>query len=116
MRCLHCCGMWRHPWGVLPCTHIHADTLEPSLPLHLSSALSHTHARTRSHLRLHALRGVDEQQRALARRQRPRDLEGEVGVAGRVDQIQQVVEAVARVPGVRCVSVSFTVVVGRLWG
>ena len=41
-------------------------------------------------LGLDALRGVDDQQRALARRQRPRDLVGEVDVARRVDQVQLV--------------------------
>ena len=47
-------------------------------------------------LRLDALRRVDEQQRALARRQRPRDLVREVDVAGRVDQVEDVVLAVVR--------------------
>ena len=47
-------------------------------------------------LRLDALRGVDEQQRALARGQDARDLVGEVDVAGRVDQVQPVRLAVAR--------------------
>ena len=47
-------------------------------------------------LRLHALRGVDDQQRALARRQRARHLVGEVDVPGRVDQVQLVGLAVAR--------------------
>ena len=46
-------------------------------------------------LRLDALRGVDDQQRALARGQRARDLVGEVDVAGRVDQVQLVGLAVA---------------------
>src|SRR5205807_8269344 len=37
-------------------------------------------------LRLHALRGVHDEQRALARGQRARDLVGEVHVPGRVDE------------------------------
>jgi hypothetical protein len=41
-------------------------------------------------LRLDALRGVDQQQRALAGRQRPRDLVAEVHVPGRVDQVEDV--------------------------
>ena len=41
-------------------------------------------------LRLDALRGVDDQQRALACGQGARDLVGEVDVAGRVDQVQLV--------------------------
>ena len=45
-------------------------------------------------LRLDALRRVDQQQRAFARRQRPRDFVREVDVAGRVDQIEDVVLAV----------------------
>ena len=47
-------------------------------------------------LRLDALRRVDEQQRALARGQRPRDLVREVDVPGRVDQVQDVLLAVLR--------------------
>ena len=47
-------------------------------------------------LRLDALRGVDDEQRALARRERARDLVGEVDVAGRVDEVQLVGLAVAR--------------------
>ena len=47
-------------------------------------------------LGLDALRGVDQQQRALARGQRARDLVGEVHVPGRVDQVQLVGLAVAR--------------------
>ena len=46
-------------------------------------------------LRLDALAGVDDQQRALARGQRARHLVGEVDVAGRVDQVQLVGLAVA---------------------
>ena len=45
-------------------------------------------------LRLDALRGVDEQQRAFARGQRPRHLVREVDVPGRVDQVQDVLLAV----------------------
>ena len=41
-------------------------------------------------LRLDALRGVDEEQRALARLERPRDLVREVDVPGRVDEVQLV--------------------------
>ena len=44
----------------------------------------------RERLRLDPLRGVDEQHRALARLERPRDLVGEIHVAGRVDQVQLV--------------------------
>ena len=50
-------------------------------------------------LRLHALRGVDDQDGALARREAPRHLVGEVDVAGRVDQVEDVVEAVLRLVG-----------------
>ena len=46
-------------------------------------------------LRLDSLGGVDDEQRALAGRQRARDLIGEVDVAGRVDQVQLVGLAVA---------------------
>src|SRR5690606_24875230 len=48
-------------------------------------------------LRLHPLRGVDHQQRALAGGERAGDLVGEVHVAGRVDEVQHVVLAVAGV-------------------
>ena len=48
-------------------------------------------------LRLDALRGVDDQQRALAGGERARDLVGEVDVARRVDQLQLVGLAVLRV-------------------
>ena len=41
----------------------------------------------RKGLRLNALRGVDEQQRAFARGDRARNLIGKVHVAGRVDEI-----------------------------
>src|SRR5581483_8586101 len=41
-------------------------------------------------LRLHALAGVDHQQRALARSQRPRHLVGEIDVTGGVDQMKLV--------------------------
>ncbi len=48
----------------------------------------------RKRLRLDALRGVDQQHRALARLQRPRHLVGEVDVARRVDQVKHVVSAI----------------------
>ena len=44
----------------------------------------------RERLRLDSLRGVDDEQRALARLQRARDLVGEVDVAGRVDEVELV--------------------------
>ena len=44
----------------------------------------------RERLRLDPLRRVDDEQRALARLERARDLVGEVDVAGRVDQVQLV--------------------------
>ena len=47
-------------------------------------------------LRLDALAGVDHQQRALAGGERAVDLVGEVDVAGGVDQVEDVVLAVAR--------------------
>ncbi len=47
-------------------------------------------------LRLDALAGVDHQQRALAGGERAVDLVGEVDVAGGVDQIEDVILAVAR--------------------
>ena len=50
----------------------------------------------RQRLRLDALRGVDDQQRALAGRQRARDLIGEVDVPGRVHQVEDVALAVLR--------------------
>ena len=46
-------------------------------------------------LRLDALAGVDDEERAFARRQRPADLVREVDVAGRVDQVELVGAAVA---------------------
>ena len=42
----------------------------------------------RKRLGLQALRGVDQQDRPLAGRQRPRHLVGEVDVAGRIDQVE----------------------------
>ena len=45
-------------------------------------------------LRLHALEGVDEQDRSFARGQAARDLVVEIDVAGRVDQVQFVLDAV----------------------
>src|SRR5207247_6079515 len=47
-------------------------------------------------LRLDALAGVNDEQRALARGEAARDLVGEVDVAGRVDEVQLVGLAVAR--------------------
>ena len=47
-------------------------------------------------LRLDALRGVDHQQRALAGGERAVDLVGEIDVAGRVDEVEHVILAVAR--------------------
>ena len=48
----------------------------------------------RERLRLDALRRVHDEDRALAGLERPRDLVGEVDVAGRVDQVQHVLAAV----------------------
>ena len=48
----------------------------------------------RQRLRLDALRGVDHQQRAFARRERARDFVGEIDVAGRVDEVELVQLAV----------------------
>ena len=45
-------------------------------------------------LRLHALRGVHHQQRALAGLQAARDFVGEIDVAGRIDQVELVEVAV----------------------
>ena len=45
-------------------------------------------------LRLDALAGVDDQQRALAGGERARHLIGEVDMAGRVDQVEDVVLAI----------------------
>ena len=47
-------------------------------------------------LRLDALRGVDDQQRTLAGGEAAVDLVGEIDVAGGVDQVEDVVLAVAR--------------------
>ena len=47
-------------------------------------------------LRLDALRGIDEQQRALAGRQRTRHLVREIDMARRVDQVEDVLVAVLR--------------------
>ena len=47
-------------------------------------------------LRLDALAGVDDQQRAFAGRQRPAHFVREVDVAGRIDQVELVDAAVAR--------------------
>ena len=45
-------------------------------------------------LRLDSLRGIHHQNRALAGGQRTGDLVGEVHVAGRIDQVQDVLPAV----------------------
>ena len=50
----------------------------------------------RDALRLDALPRVDDEQRAFAGRERPRDLVGEVDVPRRVDQVDLIVEPVAR--------------------
>ena len=47
-------------------------------------------------LRLDALRGVDHEQRAFAGGERAVDLVGEIDVAGRVDEVEHVILAVAR--------------------
>ena len=52
----------------------------------------------RERLRLDPLRRVDDEERALARLQRPRDLVGEVDVAGRVDQVELVALPLRRAP------------------
>ena len=62
---------------------------------HLEPAV-HREVRVRQRLCLHALRGIDEQERPLAGRQRPGDLVGEVHMARRVDQVQDVLLAVLR--------------------
>ena len=53
-------------------------------------------------LRLDALRRVDDQQRALAGRERARHLVGEVDMPGSVDQVEVVDAAVARLVPERC--------------
>ncbi len=50
----------------------------------------------RQRLRFHSLRGVDDQQRAFARRQRARNFVAEIHVAGRVDEVELVGLAVGR--------------------
>ncbi len=50
-------------------------------------------------LRLHALRGVDDQQRALARREAARHLVAEVDVTRRIDQVELILPPVARAIG-----------------
>ncbi len=47
-------------------------------------------------LRLDSLGRVDDEQRALARGERSRDLVGEVDVSGRVDEVQLVGDPVVR--------------------
>ena len=50
----------------------------------------------RDALRLDTLPRVDDEQRAIARRERPRYLVGEVDVPRRVDQVDLIVEPIAR--------------------
>ena len=50
----------------------------------------------RKRLRLDALGRIDDQERTLARRERPRDLVGKIDVAGRIDKIQAIELAVSR--------------------
>ena len=47
----------------------------------------------RHRLRFHALRGIDDEQRAFARRQRPRNFIGEIDVPRRVEQVEPVILA-----------------------
>ena len=61
------------------------DQLEPGLDREVG---------VRDGLRLHALRSVDDQQRPLARRQRPRHLIGEVDMTRGVDQLELVCLAI----------------------
>ena len=53
-------------------------------------AVFHRQVGVRQRLRFHALRGIDHQQRALARGERPRHLVAEVHVPRRVDEVQDV--------------------------
>src|SRR5690606_30984388 len=53
-------------------------------------AVAHGQVGVGQRLRLHALRGVYEQERAFARRQRAGDLVREVDVPGRVNQVEDV--------------------------
>ncbi len=57
---------------------------------HHLDALLDRRVAIRHRLRFHALRGVDHQQRALARGKRARHFVGEIDVAGRVDQVELV--------------------------
>jgi hypothetical protein len=66
---------------------------------HHFQALLHRRVAVGDRLRLDALRGVHDQQRALAGGERTRDLVAEVDVAGGVDEVELVGLAVAR--GVR---------------
>ena len=59
-------------------------------------ALAEREVDVREGLGLDALRGVDDEDRALARLERAADLVREVDVAGRVDQVQPVRQAVLR--------------------
>ena len=54
----------------------------------------HRQVRVGERLRLHTLGGIDEQQRALAGSQRAGHLVREVDVAGRVDQVEDVLVSV----------------------
>ena len=68
---------------------------------HDGDALLDRRVAVRDGLRLHALRGVDDQQRAFAGGERARHLVGEVDVARRVDQVEVVGLPVARLVGER---------------
>ena len=59
----------------------------------------HGERRVRDGLRLDALRGVDDEHRALAGGQRTRDLVGKVHVARRIDQVELVRLAIVGVIG-----------------
>ena len=54
----------------------------------------HREVGIRERLRLDALRSVYDEHRALARRERPRDLVVEIDVPGRIDQVERIVLAV----------------------
>ena len=63
----------------------HRHDLQPVIQRHINVGQG---------LRFHALAGINHQQRALAGGQAARDFVGEIDVAGRVDQIQDVGAAV----------------------
>ena len=50
--------------------------------------IAHRQIHIGNRLRLHALRGIDEQERAFASRQAARDFIGKVDMARRIDQMQ----------------------------